>query len=290
MKKRQLFRFLVVLVAILVTSSITLTGEGPTKANLVTVEFRQCLLGMVDNHLFPSGDTVSVYAVSTRVENCPGVPSVEGGVVTNHFWLTVQRWAPDTLRVDDPEWLSVDGGGSFRLPAGISIRQQVALLTGLRDGRYRLLLVSGRDPEWFFLDAINFVIGGTGDDPLRISLGITPQFDSGLRTPSIRATRQAYGGKLYFGGFLSTGFATGFVYQVQADKTTEVLPVQFRQIGSRLVVELPNNSFDGTRPIYASITADGGITIQSRLRPRIGKQLCRVQCLPLRGDNAMTYL
>ena len=202
MKKRQLFRF----GSFGCDSRNRLDhahGEGPTKApNLVTVEFRQCLLGMVDNHLFPSGDTVSVYAVSTRVENCPGVPLCrkEGGHKPL-FWLTVQRWAPDTLRVDDPEWLSVDGGGRFGFRPESRFVNKSHYSQGLRDGRYRLLLVSGRDPEWFFLDAINFVIGGTGDDPLRISLGITPQFDSGLRTPSIRATRQAYGGKLYFGGF-----------------------------------------------------------------------------------------
>ncbi len=245
---------------IFVLANIGMAGEGagPNLAKLV-VGSEQCVLAMIDNHLFASGSLVSVSAVSTRTANCPGPVSFDASGMNNPLWLTLQRWEPDSLRSDDTEWLTLSGE-PFRLGVGQNIRQQVAQYSNLLDGRYRLLLVNGTEPgPWFYLDSLHFVVGSTSENQ-QVSLSFAPRFDPEAKTPHIKASRQAYEGKLYFGGTL--GYATGFLYQLQVGRM-EVLKVEFRQIGSRIVVELPNNSLDGSRPVYASVTADGGgITVQ----------------------------
>lgn len=236
----------------------TLLAAGPDTARLATPTGLPCVLAMVDQHLFASGASVAVRAASTGVANCPGSVIIDpDGRPNNALWMTLQRWNLDA------EWQTFMVE-QFLLAVGQTIRNQVASFT-LADGRYRLLLISGAEPgPWHFLDAVHFTVGGTREDTLRVNLGFAPRFDPEGRTPSVKSARTAYDGRLYFGGNLSAGYATGFVYQVAADGRTEFLPVEFRQAGNnRIFSELPGNSFDGTRPVYASVTADGGgITVQ----------------------------
>jgi len=88
--------------------------------------------------------------------------------------------------------------------------------------------------------------------------------------------------RFLFRGSLGGGSAHGYLYQLR-EGVTEFLPVEFEQVDqhdasiftnqpfvrvgildlSWVRVKLPNNSLDSTRPVYVSVTADGGgITVQ----------------------------
>jgi len=259
MNTRHAFRYLVVLVAFLATSPITtfvvFAESGPDVRRLTQTPSSggPCALAMMDNHLYASGTQIPVYVVHTRLDNCPGALFVQDAVMYSSLWLTLQRRVVVGFHqaAEDSEWETISGN-PLRLMLGQDVRERMAVQYELPDGKYRVLLIAGTEPgPWYYLGVVNFTVGSTEDG-----------FDPELRMPYVKSARTAYGGKLFFEGQLFNGFATGFLYQVQTNRT-EILSVQFRQAGTRIVVELPNNSLDTSRPVYASVTADGGgITIQ----------------------------
>lgn len=230
-----------------------------------------CVVTQVDGNLFPSGSVVVVYAMSGRV-NCPEPPVVE--ISEKSFMLySFVRFVLD--RWSDGEWKQFGDQFSARVPAGIYSRAGIAELAGLMDGRYRLIAASGNH----FLEAIHFAAGGTGENAITMLLAPSR---SDLRVPYLHSARVAVSGYLFFRGHLGGRVASGYLYQLRKG-FTEILPAEFEQVDPQdtsvfvnqsflrggtldlpwVRVRLPNNSLDPSRPVYASVTADGGgITVQ----------------------------
>lgn len=228
-----------------------------------------CVVTQVDGALFPSGARVPVFAVSSRTANCPASPFVDRGLsgevlgTTNILRYTIDRFNPAIA-----EWERVGEQRVGSVVSGSDRRTELFTLT-LADGRYRLTTVNGD----VFLEALHFTVGGIGEDTL---LPVATRPD--LQVPYLCSARVASGGYLYFRGYLGGNrVALGYLYQLRKGRT-EVLPVEFEEVHPQdtsvfvnqpflrggmldppwVRVRLPNNSLDPNRPVYASITRDGG--------------------------------
>lgn len=214
----------------------------------------------LDGNLFVSGADIPVLTASVgRCEqgSKPMVLSVN---------LSLERLEPVA-----GVWL-VTGVEQQSLLA-LAVRQRITVLRGLGDGRYRLsAAVNGS-----FIDRVYFAIGSAGH-----WLRLPEPF---ISLPYVTPMRVVVNGYVYFRGVIgkSAWLTEGYLYQPQTE-TTEIMPAVFEQIDPQddsvitnqeflqggsfdlpwVRVRLLPNQFVLDRPIFVSITADGGgATIQA---------------------------
>lgn len=244
-------------------------------ANALAQPLPPCVVTRVGNgSLFSSGAEIPVFAVSSRTANCPASPLVDftAGEVREVYDLiryTVDRWNSSTS-----EWERVGEQRIGTVVSGGDRWVRLFTLSFTTDGRYRLTAVNGET----FLENIHFTVGGTGENTFTMVL--SSQRERAPQEPYFHSARVTSSGYLYFRGFLGGGrVASGYLFQDQQDGKVEILPVDFEEISGGTFnqqhtrggildllwvrVKLPNNSFDPTRPVYASVTRDGGgVTVQ----------------------------
>lgn len=272
---------IVCLILILGVSFAKASDKIPDIENAIYENLRNapCVAVQIDSHFFVSGKNIEVFARSGN-KNCSVPPIADQNnswVFYNPIWLSLSRW-------NGEKWIRIYDMPA-QVPTGITKRQKITVYSGLSDGRYRLTIVNGKVPgPWFFLNAIYFIVGGTGDRPITTFLDNDVYKIEG-KLPYIQPSRTVVNKTLYFRGYLGGNggkFAKGYLYQVKNNET-EFLPVIFEQVDNKeasifvnqsfikggvidlpwIKVNLPNNNLDPTRPIFASITAPGGgITIQ----------------------------
>jgi hypothetical protein len=234
------------------------------------VASQPCVLTQVDNNLFAAGQ-IEVSAMVAPGGFCPQV-AFEKGDFAYPVVYGLSRLN------DNGQWISV-GIPVFATLKESAKRKRIKVFEGLEDGRYVLVSVNAtadNPQQYTFLEQVFFTVGSTREND-QFGRTVTPQGFAQL--PYGKSSRILIGSYLYFRGLIGKGaFATeGYLYQLQTTRT-KVVPVAFEQVNPQddsvimnqsflrggtldlpwVRVRLSESDFDLSRPIFGSITVDGG--------------------------------